>query len=156
MDDSRQAEADKRFERALTDSGARDPRDYYRERLKALRGTDPEAYEKAVSYYQNTLIPDVASGEVDPLSAWRRYGLEIARLTAPGRTVAIDPTGKADPYEEPVTADRLILHLPEKGAGRALLVGLPPEPSPAQLATYDWLVGGRKGLRAPSPAATSA
>lgn len=147
MDESTQAAADRRFQEALDRTGARDPRDYYRDRLKELRSSDPEAYRKAVAYYQDTLIPRVAGADSEPLAEWRAYGLEIARLTAPGRTVTVDPTGKARPFEEPCPDDAMILHVPDHKGPAALLVGLPPEPSAAQLAAYDWLVGGRRQLR---------
>ena len=62
---------------------------------------------------------------------------------APGRTVAIDETGRASPYEKPTRTD-LVLHLPDAKGTRALLVGLPAEPSPAQRATYDVLVAGKQ------------
>lgn len=139
MNDPQQAEADRRFEEALESRGARDPRDYYRARLVELRQANPTAYQSAVAYHRDTLIPAVASGAEDPLTAWRTYGLEIARLTAKGRTVSVDPTGKADPFTEPCPEDALVLHLPD-GKGPALLVGLPPSPSKAQKATLDWLV----------------
>ena len=147
MDEIQQAEADRRFDEALQNKGGRDPRDYYRDRLKDLRQSNAEAYKVAVAYYQNTLIPAVASGAEEPLKAWRDYGLEIARLTAPGRTVTVDASGRSEPYQEPCADEVMVLHLPDSKRGRALLVGLPPKPSPAQLATYDWLVAGKKGLR---------
>lgn len=147
MDAIEQAEADRRFEEALQASGGRDPRDYYRDRLRELRDVNAEAYQIAVRYYQETLIPAVASGDEEPLRAWRAYGLEIARLTAPGQTVAVDATGFSEPYEETSPDTAMVLHLPDQKNGRALLVALPSTPSPAQLATYDWLVGGRKKLR---------
>lgn len=147
MDDATQAEADRRFEEALHRAGARDPRDYYRDRLKDLRDSDPAAYRRAVDYYQETLIPRVASADSEPLVEWRAYGLEIARLTAPGRTVTVDPSGKAHPFVEPCPDGAMVLHLPDQKGRSALLVGLPSEPSPAQVAAYDWLVGGRRQLR---------
>lgn len=146
MDDIQQ-QADARFQSALADSGARDPRDYYRDRLKDLKTANPEAYSTAVEYYRDTLIPSIAAGDADPLAAWRAYGLRIAKLTAEGRTMEIDPSGKARPYSESADSNSLILHLPELNQVRALLVGLPPTPSRAQMAAYDWLVGGRKKLR---------
>ena len=147
MEESQQQEADRRFAEALEEAGARDPRDYYRDRLRDLKQVDPGAYQQAVSHYEDILIPSIARGEAEPLAAWRAYGLEIAKLTAPGRTVAIDATGKAEAYEHPGPPGSMILHLPEKRGTRPLLVGLPPAPSPAQMAAYDWLVGGRKKLR---------
>lgn len=144
--DPKQA-AETRFTEALAVSGARDPRDYYREMLRELRRRNPEGYDEGVAYYQKTLIPSIAAGEVDPLEAWRDYGLLIARLTAPGRAVAIDSGGRSNPFEPPGAPAEMVLHLPEASRERPILVALPAEPTGAQSATYDWLVAGRRALR---------
>ncbi len=140
------AEADRRLQGALEASGARDPREFYRAQLRDLRGSNPEAYEKAVEYYRERLIPDVASGSVEPLLAWAEYGRVLAEAVAPGRTVTIDTTGKSAAYEAPAALDRLVLHLPDESGRRALVVSLPPELSDAQRATYDVLVAGKQRL----------
>lgn len=145
MDQDLQEKADERFERALEASGARDPREYYRERLRELKQSSPDGYERAVEYYRESLVPSIASGDADPLAAWRSYGLRLAELSAEGRTVAIDGTGRADSYAEDTPADRLVLHVPDSGT-RALLVALPPDPTPAQKATYRLLVRGKQRL----------
>ena len=147
MDQDLQQKADERFERALEEAGARDPREYYRDRLRELKRSSPDAYERAVEHYRETLVPSIASGEADPLTAWRDYGLRLAELTAEGRTVAVDGTGRAHPYSEDAPADRLVLHVPDSGT-RALLVALPPEPTAAQRATYRLLVRGKQRLPA--------
>lgn len=147
MSDQLAAEADRRLEEALAAEGARDPREYYRERLRDLKQASPEEYGRAVTYFRERLIPDVASGEVEPLSAWTEYGRVLAEALAPGRTVAVDATGRAHPYEAPAPRDRLVLHLPDGKSSRALLVGLPAELSAAQRATYDLLVSGKQKLR---------
>jgi hypothetical protein len=139
-------EADRRLEEALSRQGARDPREFYRDRLRELKTTNAQGYERAVSYYRDTLIPGIASGEVDPLAAWTEYGRRLAESMAPGRTVSIDATGLARPYEAPASRDELILHLPER-AGRAIVVGLPTELTSAQRAAYDVLVGGKQKLK---------
>ena len=144
MTDDLHRKADARFEAALAAAGARDPRDYYRSRLRELRQSNPEGYADAVAYYQSTLVTSIAEQEADPLRAWQTFGLRIAQLTAAGRAVAVDPAGRSRPFEAPGRADDMILHLPDEGSRRALLVGLPPEPSPAQMATYNWLVQGRR------------
>ena len=135
--------ADAAIEGALATSGARDPREFYRERLRELKQASADAYDEAVTYYRDTLVPSVAGGQVDPLVAWTEYGRRLAELAAPGRTVSIDPTGRSEPYEAPVSQERLVLHMPDARKGRALLVALPREISPAQRACYDWLVRGR-------------
>jgi len=139
-----QAKADARFAAALAAGGARDPRDYYRARLRDLKQSNPLGYADAVAYYQSTLIPSIAEQEADPLTAWREFGLLLARLTAPGRAVAVDATGRSRPFEPPGETADLILHLPDARNARALLVGLPPKPSAAQMATHNWLVLGRR------------
>lgn len=150
MESDQQDLADRHFQAALEETGARDPREYYRERLRELKQTDEDAYGRAVDYYRDTLIPLVASGGGDPLAAWREYGRFIAELTAPGHTVEVDPSGRCHPYRPPTPPDRMVLHVPEARNARALLVGLPSQPSPAQMATYDLLVLGKQTLRAGS------
>jgi len=140
------AKADRILEEALERTGARDPRDFYRERLKALKESDPRGYDSAVDYYRNTLLPKVASEEEEALAAWTEYGRTLAEAVSAGRTVAVDRTGRAGPYDGP-DQDRLILHLPDDAGARALLVGLPAELSNAQRATYDVLVAGKKRAR---------
>lgn len=147
MSDDVTAAADRRLEEALAAEGARDPREFYRERLRELKQANPEGYVEAVGFYKDTLIPQVASGEGDPLAAWTEYGRRLAEALAPGRTVAVDGTGFARPYEAPAPRDHLILHLPGGKGGRAILVGLPADLSSAQRATYDILVAGKQKLR---------
>ncbi len=142
MVDDIAAEADRIFEEALERTGARDPRQFYRERLLALKGSDPDGYATAVAYYRETLVPDIASGKAEPLGAWTEYGRILAEAVSQGRTVSVDSTGMAHPYEGPDT-ERLILHLPKDGR-RALVVALPASLSPPQLATYDVLVEGKQ------------
>jgi hypothetical protein len=146
MADALTERADQALEEALEATGARDPREFYRERLRELRQTHPEGYERAVAYYRETLIPAVASGAAPPLDAWTEYGRVLAEAVTPGRTVSIDETGFAHPYEGP-EPERLMLHLPAAKGGRALLVGLPPVLSRAQRATFDVLVSGRQKLQ---------
>jgi len=140
------ATADRRLEEALQSEGARDPREFYRDRLRELKSLDGDGYRNAVAYYRETLIPEVASGAVDPLAAWTEYGRRLAESLASGRTVTIDATGRSHPYEPPPPRDHLILHLPEGAGGRAILVGLPPDPTPPQRAAYDVLVSGKQKL----------
>ena len=141
-----QQTADARFAEALAATGARDPRDYYRNRLRELKRNNPDGYAEGVAYYQNTLVPSIANGEADPLEAWRDYGLLLARLAGPGRAVAIDATGRARAFEPGCDAADMVLHLPERSRDRPILVALPPDPTPAQLATHQWLVAGARAL----------
>jgi len=141
------ARAEALLDEALKQEGARDPREFYRERLRELKQANPEGYAAAVTYYKDTLIPQVAAGEGDPLSAWTEYGRRLAEAVAPGRTVAVDASGRAHPYVGPAPRDRLVLHLPDGKGGRALLVALPAGITTAQRATYDVLVAGKQKLR---------
>lgn len=143
MSDDPTAAADRALEAVLEATGARDPREFYRERLRDLKQADSAAYGTAVSYYRETLLPEVASGESAPLDAWTEYGRRLAAALAPGRTVSIDGSGLAHEYRgaEP---DRLVLHLPDDPGDRALLVGLPPTLTEAQRATYRVLVEGKQ------------
>jgi len=143
MSDAQAEAADKALEAALAETGARDPREFYRERLRELKRASSEAYDTAVAYYRDTLIPDVAAGKREALDAWTEYGRQLASALAPGRTVSIDATGLAHEYAGP-EGNRLVLHLPAEKGARALLVGLPTKLSPAQRATYDVLVEGRQ------------
>ena len=147
MSDDLNARADARLEEALEREGARDPREFYRDRLRDLKLADTEGYAAAVAYYRDTLLPQVASGAGDPIVAWTEYGRRLAEALSPGRTVAVDATGRAHAYQAPAPRDHLVLHLPEAKGSRALLVGLPAEISPAQRATYDVLVSGKQKLR---------
>ena len=145
MTETQQAQAEKRLEAALEETGARDPRPCCRDRLRDLKDVDANAFQQAVDYYRGELIPAIASG-AEPLTAWIEYGCRIAQLTCEGRTVAIDKTGLAREYSDQADLDELVLHLPLGGRRRALLVGLPRERSPAQQATCDLLVAGRLSL----------
>jgi hypothetical protein len=147
MTSSERERADGLLDEVLRETGARDPREFYRERLRELKERDADAYGEAVRYFEQTLVPSIASGGAEPLEAWTEYGRRLAELTVPGRTVAVDASGRAGPYEAPAPPEALVLHLPDAPGGRALLVGLPRELSAAQRATYDWLVMGRLKLR---------
>jgi len=137
------AEADRRLEEAIASSGGRDPREFYRERLRELKASNAAGYRSAVAYYRDRLIPSVASGTLAPFVAWAAYGRMLAEAVAPGRAISVDASGRARPFEEPAAPEMLVLHLPNDG-GRALLVSLPSELSPAQRATYDVLVSGKQ------------
>ena len=139
-DDSQRDLADRNFARALAQTGARDPRDFYRQRLRELRERDEAAFRRALHYYETRLLPAVAAEGSDPLAEWLEYGRVLAQLSRDGRTVQIDPTGKAHPYAPPVPMDHLVLHLPTSVRGPALAVGLPPTLSPAQRAAFELLV----------------
>jgi hypothetical protein len=137
--------ADQRFGRALAITGARDPREFYRKRLRDLKEQNPGAFRRAVEYHDTCLVPGIAAEGSDPLREWLEYGRFLATLVAEGRTVQIDHSGRASEYAPPVPGDHLVLHLPTDTRQSALAVGLPPKLSPAHRATYDLLVEGKQG-----------
>jgi len=143
MSDPVSEQADRRLAEALAASGARDPREFYRERLRELREANSDRYDEAVVYYSETLLPSIASGAMNPLHAWTEYGRRLAVALAPGETVRVDESGRSFPYVGPEEGG-LILQLPSEPGSRALVVGLPPTLSPAQRATYDVLVAGKQ------------
>jgi len=130
--------ADRRFAEALEETGTRDPRDYFRDRLRALREDDRAAYDEAIRFYRERVVEAISGGE-DPIRAWRSYGLHLAERTAPGRTVQIDPEGGGTPYEADAPWDALIIHLPDAVRAPATILGMPAQLSPAQRATCDIL-----------------
>jgi hypothetical protein len=140
------ARAYERFARAIEAAGARDPRDFYRKQLVALKAKDANAYRRAAAYFEDELIPAVARDDTDPLAEWVEYGRVMATLAANGRTVQIDRSGRVTDYARPAPPDALVLHLPERTTEPALVVGLPSALSPAQRAHYDLLVRQAKSL----------
>ena len=147
MDQELHERADQIFDEALGQTGAKDPREFYRKRLREMKTDNPDAYREAVAYYEEELVPSIAEAGDDPVTAWQQFGCRMAELTIAGTPVEIDTSGRRLPYAPPTPADRMVLHVPEGSKGRALVVGLPSELSSAQLATYDLLVGGRQKLR---------
>ena len=147
MDKEAHDRADQIFEDALERTGAKDPREFYRTRLRELKAQDPDAYREAVAYYENELVSSIAEAGDEPLMAWQQFGCRLAEWTFAGTPTEIDVTGQRHTYAPPTSADRMVLHIPEGSGGRALVIGLPSELSAAQLATYDLLVGGRQKMR---------
>jgi hypothetical protein len=146
MSSDDRARAEARLEQKVRESGARDPRKFYEERLAELAERDPRAHKDALEYAERTLYPTVASGDADPVAAWTEFGRRLADAAASGKTVNVDGSGRSSPYSNPAPSDVLVLHLPQAG-GRAMLVALPKELSEAQRATYDWLVSGKLKMR---------
>ena len=148
MDQALKAKADQRFKEALKGSGARDPRDYYRQSLRDLKESNPEGYNRAVNHFHAVLVPGIASGEVEPLGAWREYGRLLAQEAEEGRTVEIDESGCSRAFSSESPLDRLVLHIPDQQRSRSILISLPPDPSPAQRASYELLVRGKQRVPA--------
>lgn len=121
-----------------------DPRDTYRQRLRHLKENDPQAFETARAWYEETLVPAVNGGS-DPVRAWIEYGRQLAELTAPGPSFAIDLTGRAHPLSADPDGE-LLLHLPTDQAAPALPLAVPHQLSPAQRAALDLLVDRARSL----------
>lgn len=147
MSDKDTARADGLLAEALERHGARDPREYYRGQLRELRDEDRAAYDEAVAYYSETLVPAINAGEQDPLAAWTEYGRRLAALRADGRTLVVDETGASRDFELPGALGSLVLHLPDRNRDAAMIVALPAALSHAQQATVDFLVQRRRTLR---------
>jgi hypothetical protein len=142
MSDDTRARADQNLADAAARLGLADPRPPYRERLRALKEENAEAFAKALRHYEETVLPAVAGGK-DVMEAWIQYGVTIAALSSPGRLVSVDATGRANRYMPPVSEGALILHLPDNNASAAMIAAAPVAPTPAQQATLDLLVNGR-------------
>jgi hypothetical protein len=141
MDETRQR-ADQLLDQALAVAALQDPRPAYRDRLKALRAGAPDAFARALEYFERKLVPAVAEG-AEPLGEWVAYGRILLEDEGPGRVVAVDATGRAGPYRPPPQGE-LLLFFPEDGRRPILTLLTPREPSPAQRATEDLLVRGRR------------
>lgn len=150
-------EAERRFAARRSETGARDPREYYRGLLRDLREADPDAYRTLVARYESEVVRGIAAEGADPLEAWLAFGATLAQTVAgPGTLHRVDAAGASAPATSPLPWDALLLHIPngKKGGGRggrALPVGLPPELSPAQRATVDLLVHGKVRVESPLP-----
>jgi hypothetical protein len=142
MTDDLKSRADARLASALAAPGAPvDPRPLFRPVLRHLRERDPAAFDRALAHFEGTLVPAVAGG-ADPLRAWLNYGLLLASALGAGRTVEVDPTGRARSLEEG-TGGGLVLHVPEADDAPVLVLHQPTDASPAQVATVELLVVGR-------------
>lgn len=135
--------ADARLEAALQDSAQADPRPLYRPALRHLKDRDRAAFDDALRYFEEELIPAVA-GEADPLEAWLEYGRRLARALGDGRLLELDSTGRARPVPDPSAATGLVLHLPDDAGVPALVLRRPKALSKAQQAAIELLVDRRQ------------
>lgn len=145
MDASARERADERLEKALEGSPLADPRPHYREWIRTLKERDPAAFDRAIAYYEDTLIDRIVRGGDDPIESWLDYGRYLAELSGAGRLVAIDANGRAGAMEADVTSV-MVLHLPGDESERPMVLAFPAQPSAAQQATYRLLVEGRQQL----------
>ena len=131
---------------ALADSAFADPRPAFRDRLRLFREEQPQAFAAALEYYETVLVPSVAADDSDPLSAWVQYGRRLGELSGPGRTLAIDGSGRAHPHTGEPRPDDLLLHVPNDTATQVLPLAVPRSLTAAQQATLDLLVHRARGL----------
>ncbi|MFW6084958.1 MAG: hypothetical protein ACODAA_07080, partial [Gemmatimonadota bacterium] len=59
---------------ALKSGGYADMRPVYRAILKRLKQKDAVLFDEAAARYEETLVPTLADGETDPVTAWVEYG----------------------------------------------------------------------------------
>lgn len=140
MDDTAKQRADERTEQAIQRSPFGDFRQGYRERLRWLKDSQPQSFTKALSHYNDILVPNIAAGG-DAIAAWVEYGKLLGELSGSGKAVRIDETGRA--YDLDSSLDGLILHLPEDTNVPALALAVPKQLSEAQRATLTLLVNKR-------------
>lgn len=144
MVDDPKARADAALDAAVWDGRLADPRPFYRPALKYLREREPAGFREALRHFEEVLVPAVAAG-ADPAQEWRRYGQLLAEQMGAGRTVAVEPSGRArQAAEGGAAADSLVLHLPDAADAPPLVLSYPVDPSPAQGATFELLVLGRQ------------
>src|SRR5688500_14813808 len=137
MDDSAKRRSDELTETAISTAMVADFREAYRERLRWLKETQPQAFARALAHYNEVLVPNIAEG-TDPVGEWIEYGKVLGNLSGSGKVVSIDETGKARPAGEAI--EGLILHLPDDTGIPALALAVPAVLSDAQRATLNLLV----------------
>jgi hypothetical protein len=142
MSSDLRAQAEARLTRAAAELGLADPRPPLRERLKRLREAQPDAFDRAVHHYETAVLPALTVDE--PLTAWLEYGRFLGELTAAGRLLIVERTGRAIPLAVPAAAlpatGTLALYVPDDAGEDVLVAALPLDPSPAQEATLALLV----------------
>jgi hypothetical protein len=142
--------AEARLDEALERAALRDPRHFYRERLRLLKEQEPAAFAEARQYYEEVLLPRVAAADSDPVQEWFEYGGRLAKLGGTGQIVTIDESGRSIAFTPPLHRDHLVLFLPEDASIPVLALNVPHHLSPAQEASYTLLV--ERKLRIAEPA----
>jgi hypothetical protein len=137
MDPQLRSRAEARLASAAEALGLADPRPPYRDRLRELRQTHPDAFERAIAHYEQRVLPALAQD--DPLPVWLEYGRFLGSLTGQGRLTHIDESGRASTWP-PGDPAALMLFVPDDTAAGALVLCQPASPSAAQQATLTLLV----------------
>jgi hypothetical protein len=144
--DSEKSTSEARLVDAFARLGLVDPRESYRSVLRELRARDADAFSRATTHYQRQVLPALVSVE-DPVAAWIDYGRIIGEMTAPGRMMSVDSTGRAFPFSSPVRGGELVVFVPDDGTRGAFAAAVPSDLSPAQKATLSLLVDARLALQ---------
>ena len=144
MDPQLRNTADARLEQAATALGLADPRPPYRDRLRHLRETHPDAFQRAIAHYESQVLPAMADG--DAIASWLDYAQFLAGLTAEGALHVIDESGRASVYAEPLPPNALVLFVPDETSEAVLVAASPLHISRAQQATLDLLVNRKLSL----------
>lgn len=137
MDDTAKRRADEQTDEAIRSAPCEDFRESYRDRLRWLKDSQPQAFSRALSHYNDVLVPNIAAG-AEPLAEWLRYGQLLGDLSGTGKTSRIDESGRAQPWDE--STGGLVLHLPDDTNVPALALAVPKQPSDAQAATMRLLL----------------
>jgi hypothetical protein len=149
MDTALRTRAVARLTAAARAKGLADPRAPYRERLRVLRQTEPDAFERAIEHYEQHVLPSLADAE--PLPVWIEYGRFLATLTGAGKVTRIDESGRATSWSPDSPAALvskwtagvpvgLVLFIPDDAAADVMVLCQPVSPSDAQQATLRLLV----------------
>jgi hypothetical protein len=137
MDSQLRSRAEASLVKAAEAQGLTDPRPSFREYLRALRQSRPQAFDQAVEHYEQNVLPALADAE--PLTVWLEYGRYLASLTTAGKAIAVDASGRAAPWTREAPAG-LVLFVPDENAAEVMVLSQPVTPSPAQQATLTLLV----------------
>lgn len=143
MDAELRTRAENRLADAARALGLADPRPPYRERLRLLRQSHPEAFTGAIEHYEQRVLPDLAAQE--PVPVWIEYGRYLGSLTGEGSVTRIDEEGRATTWTTTSPAG-LVLFVPDDTASQVLTLCEPLAPSTAQAATIALLVDRKLSL----------
>src|SRR5688572_11570035 len=133
MDPQLRTTAEARLEHAAAALGLADPRPPYRDRLRYLRETHPDAFQRAIAHYESQVLPSMASG--DAIASWLGYAQFLAGLTADGTLHVVDESGRASVYAAPLAPNTLVLFVPADTSEAVLVAASPLHISAAQQAT---------------------
>ena len=89
-----------------------------------LKEHDQERFAQALRHYDEIVLPALAGGQ-DVFEAWVQYGQTLANLSAPGRMMTVDETGRAVAFAAPVRAATLILHVPDDNTMPIFVAAMP-------------------------------